>query len=74
MPDWNCCQIAYRTSSQQSGSGEPVRDRAAEEAQYQPSGSQDRDGELMLRVGALLGMVYIAFLAVWIWATRLRPH
>jgi hypothetical protein len=42
--------------------------------QYQPSGSRDRDGELMLRVGALLGMGYIAFLAVWIWATRLRPH
>jgi hypothetical protein len=26
----------------------------------------------MLQIGALLGLVYLAFLAAWIWATRFR--
>jgi hypothetical protein len=28
----------------------------------------------MFRIGLVLGMTYLAFLAIWIWATRLRPH
>jgi hypothetical protein len=26
----------------------------------------------MLQIGAVLGLVYLAFLAVWFWATRFR--
>jgi hypothetical protein len=28
----------------------------------------------MLQLGAFLGLVYLVFLIVWIWATRLRPR
>jgi hypothetical protein len=31
-----------------------------------------RDSRLMLQVGMLLGFVYVGFLSVWFWATRLR--
>ena len=31
-----------------------------------------RDPRLMIRIGATLGLVYLAFLAVWFWATRFR--
>lgn len=30
------------------------------------------DPRLMIRIGATLGLVYLAFLAVWFWATRFR--
>ncbi len=30
------------------------------------------DPRLMLQIGALLGLIYVAFLAVWFWATRFR--
>jgi hypothetical protein len=32
-----------------------------------------RDSRLMLQLGMLLGFVYVGFLSVWFWATRLRP-
>ena len=28
----------------------------------------------MLQLGAFLGLVYVIFLIVWIWATRVRPR
>jgi hypothetical protein len=28
----------------------------------------------MAQIGAILGIVYLVFLAAWIWATRLRPR
>jgi hypothetical protein len=28
----------------------------------------------MMQIGMLLGMVYLGFLTIWFWATRLRPH
>jgi hypothetical protein len=31
-----------------------------------------RDAQLMIRLGAALGLGYLAFLAVWFWATRFR--
>ena len=33
-----------------------------------------RLGRLMLQLGAFLGVVYVVFLAVWVWATRFRPR
>lgn len=31
-----------------------------------------KDARLMLGIAAALGLVYLAFLAVWFWATRIR--
>ena len=31
-----------------------------------------RDGRLLAQVGMVLGLIYLAFLTVWFWATRLR--
>ena len=31
-----------------------------------------RDSRLILQIGMLLGFVYVGFLSVWVWATRLR--
>ena len=31
-----------------------------------------RDSRLMLQLGMLLGFVYVGFLAVWFWVTRVR--
>jgi hypothetical protein len=31
-----------------------------------------KDPRLMLGIAAALGLVYLAFLAVWFWATRIR--
>jgi hypothetical protein len=33
-----------------------------------------RDTRLMLQIGAGLGALYLAFLGLWFWATRLRPR
>ena len=33
---------------------------------------QSRDPRVMFQIGAILGLAYLAFLAVWIWATRFR--
>jgi hypothetical protein len=46
-------------------------------AQVITDGRQDvgeglRDSRLMLQLGMLLGFVYVGFLSVWFWATRLR--
>ena len=32
----------------------------------------DGDGALMMRIGKLLALAYVGFLAVWVWATRVR--
>jgi hypothetical protein len=32
------------------------------------------DSRLMLQIGVLLGLAYLAFLTLWVWATRLRPR
>jgi hypothetical protein len=66
ITDQKCCLIAQRNSSQNAGIAEPNRDREAKDAQY-----HDR---LMLQIGAVLGLAYAAFLAIWFWATRLRAH
>lgn len=33
-----------------------------------------KEGRLMVLLGVLLGIVYLLFLAVWVWATRFRPR
>jgi hypothetical protein len=39
---------------------------------YQGSAPSTGNPRLMLQIGALLGLVYLTFLAAWIWATRFR--
>jgi hypothetical protein len=77
IPYWNCCQIDSVIAYQSRGAAPPEqreRLRLAENAHYQANPRQYQDDELMLRIGLVLGMTYLAFLAIWIWATRLRPH
>jgi hypothetical protein len=40
--------------------------------QYQQSSDESGDRGLMIRLGAVFGLAYVGFLAVWVWATRLR--
>jgi hypothetical protein len=72
--DWNCCRIGAQISNQNAGGADPDGNPRAKEGQYQPVSGGDEADELMLRVGGVLGLGYLAFLAIWIWATRLRPH
>jgi hypothetical protein len=39
---------------------------------YQHSAPSSPNPRLMLQIGAILGLLYLVFLAVWIWATRFR--
>jgi hypothetical protein len=45
-------------------------------APTRPEGAVIRrdDKKLMLQIGGLLGLVYGLFLALWLWATRVRPR
>jgi hypothetical protein len=74
---WNCCRIARLISVRNAASRQADRSqlaRRAENARYQAVSRQYQDKELMLQIGLLLGMAYLAFLAIWVWATRLRPN
>jgi hypothetical protein len=62
---WNCRDISISTSPER-GVNPPG------ERQYQTAAPEDRRREAMLEIGALLGLLYLAFLACWFWATRLR--
>jgi hypothetical protein len=44
---------------------------AAEEPQYQPRKGRYR---LLIGLGVVLGGLYVAFLGLWYWATRIRPR
>jgi hypothetical protein len=48
----------------------------AAEAAKSPRADRPARGDtaLMLRLGLLLGLVYLVFLMFWVWATRLRPR
>jgi hypothetical protein len=37
-----------------------------------PVGDEARDGRLIAQIGIVLGTIYMAFLTLWFWATRLR--
>jgi hypothetical protein len=40
----------------------------------QPIEPRNGDPRRMLQIGAVLGTIYVVFLATWIWATRLRTR
>ena len=50
---------------------EPIRD-GFERVRRGPVDYEDGDARLLMQVGVALGTLYVAFLTVWFWATRLR--
>jgi hypothetical protein len=44
------------------------------EHRLEDGGRGARDNRLLLQLGMLLGMGYLAFLTIWLWATRMRQH
>jgi len=44
------------------------------EHRLEDGGQGARDNRLLLQLGMLLGMGYLAFLTIWLWATRMREH
>jgi hypothetical protein len=74
IPNWKCCYIAQRISSEDGGERTSGGSGSGSREQYQPPPAQYQDDDRMLEIGAVLGMAYLAFLAIWIWATRFRPH
>jgi hypothetical protein len=70
IANWNHFQIVARNSGENPAS----RAENRKGAQYQRDSSQYQDDELMLQIGAVLGVAYLVFLGIWIWATRFRPH
>jgi hypothetical protein len=82
----NCAQIAIsipvqNCSGNSSGiAGDRQQTRRIQfhverAAPSRPEGADDRrDTKLMLQIGGVLVLVYGVFLAVWLWATRLRPR
>ena len=47
-------------------------DQAVRGRREDDDGSGLADSRLLVQIGMLLGFVYVAFLTVWFWATRLR--
>lgn len=77
IPRQTCCQINQLISYQSGGKARlEQRERLglAENGQYQAGPRQYQREDFMVRIGLVLGMTYLAFVAIWIWATRLRPH
>jgi hypothetical protein len=52
--------------------GDRISSRTDRSIEEQIGRGNGRDPRLMLQIGAVLGLVYLAFLAVWFWATRFR--
>ena len=67
---WNGFQIVARNSVKDAA--RPAERR--KQTQYQRDSRRYQDHELMLQIGAVLGVAYLVFLAIWIWATRFRSH
>jgi len=66
--------VAGRVGTAATELGSTVRDGFLRGAGRIGDGADDEaiDTRLLMQVGMLLGTVYLAFLTVWFWATRLR--
>jgi hypothetical protein len=62
---WNWFRISLRDARKRAVN-------SAGERQYQLADAKIQRQGAMLELGALLGLVYVAFLVCWFWATRLR--
>jgi hypothetical protein len=71
---WKCCSIFAQISRQGASEPRPAQSPSEKSAQYQRTSGQYQDDGLMLRIGGVLALAYLAFLGIWIWATRFRPH
>jgi hypothetical protein len=82
----NCVRILPSISVQNCSTKSPgivadrqqsrwIQFRVERAAPSRPEGADvHRDTKLMLQIGGLLGLVYGAFLVLWLWATRVRPR
>jgi hypothetical protein len=82
----NCARIAASISVQTCSPKSPrigagqyqsrrIQLHVERAAPSRPEGADPgRDTKLMLQIGALLGLLYGVFLALWLWATRVRPR
>jgi hypothetical protein len=65
--------VAGRVGTAATEIGSTVRDGFLRGAgRVEDAGDEAIDTRLLMQVGMVLGTVYIAFLTVWFWATRLR--
>jgi hypothetical protein len=71
---WKCCGIDTSIDSWNDIQETSKRAPKQGEGQYQQAPAQYQDDTLMLRIAGFLGLAYVAFLVVWIWATRFRPR
>lgn len=63
-------RIGARSCSAARCAAEP--ETPTDGSRYHGSAPSSGNPRLMLQIGALLGLVYVAFLAAWVWATRFR--
>ena len=68
--------VAGRVGNAATELGSTVRDGFLRGAGRIQDGADDEavDTRLLMQLGMVLGTVYLAFLTVWFWATRLRWH
>lgn len=67
----NGISIQGQNRSQLAPNRASVLRESASEAQYQPEKGRN---PLLIGLGLALGAVYVGFLAIWFWATRIRPR
>ena len=68
---WKSSSIGKRKWSQTAVDRVAIPREAASGEQYQPRKGRYR---LVIGLALALGAVYVGFLAVWYWATRIRPR
>jgi hypothetical protein len=67
--------VATKLDSAGTAVAHPIRegfDRAVSRPVFSEDSEGLRDARLLAQLGIVLGTIYVAFLTVWFWATRLR--
>jgi hypothetical protein len=72
----NCPPKSVRIGARGRYQSRRIEYQVKRAAPTRPEGAVIRRDEktLMLQIGVLLGLVYGVFLALWLWATRVRPR
>jgi hypothetical protein len=72
----NCSSTSPRIGAGGRYQSRRIQYQVERAAPSRPEGAVVRrdDTKLMLQIGGLLGLVYGVFLALWLWATRVRPR
>jgi hypothetical protein len=64
--------VAEATESAVGAIVHPLRDGFGRAVRPTADSDSLRDSRLLAQIGIVLGTIYLAFLTVWFWATRLR--